>query len=194
MPGLGSPRVINTDRFAGPDRDPGRPGNCSIHRAISLLNWRLDAAFANEEHGSTGDCRQQCPICLIASTTAQRLCVQNVTHELVLLWEILDGQRPASVRAEIVYPDRHREARAESDPGGTDVADERRLTGGRRIRSAAGAAREVGDLRSNGLRVRGAKIDCLRRHGLTADAQKWGGTKNDEHGIQRPLGPANTCW
>lgn len=46
---------------------------------------------------------------LIASARAQRLCIQNVTHELVLSWEILNGQRPASVHAELAYPDGHLE-------------------------------------------------------------------------------------
>jgi hypothetical protein len=45
----------------------------------------------------------------MASARAQRLCIQNVTHELVLSWEILNGQRPAGVHAELAYPDGHLE-------------------------------------------------------------------------------------
>jgi len=42
-----------------------------------------------------------------ASRAPRVVCVQNVTHELGLSWELLDGQRPASVHAEVAYPDRH---------------------------------------------------------------------------------------
>jgi hypothetical protein len=32
--------------------------------------------------------------------------VQSFTHELILSWQISDGQRPASARVEITRPDR----------------------------------------------------------------------------------------
>ena len=36
--------------------------------------------------------------------------MQNLTHELVLSWEIVEGQRPVDVHAEITFPDRHRDS------------------------------------------------------------------------------------
>lgn len=41
------------------------------------------------------------------STDVKQICVQSFTHELTVSWEVTDGQRPVSVRAEIIYPDKH---------------------------------------------------------------------------------------
>jgi hypothetical protein len=85
-------------------------GKHSAERRITLKASEAMNAVANYEEAQSIPDKGAKPIRLIASATAQRLCVQNVTHELVLSWEILDGHRPASVHAEIAYPDRHREA------------------------------------------------------------------------------------
>jgi hypothetical protein len=85
-------------------------GKRSAERRVMLKASEAVNAVANYEEAQSIPNKGAKPIRLIASATAQRLCVQNVTHELVLSWEILDGQRPASVHAEIVYPDGHREA------------------------------------------------------------------------------------
>jgi hypothetical protein len=85
-------------------------GKRSAERRITLKASEAVSAVANYDEAQSIPDKGAKPIRLTASTTAQRLCVQNVTHELVLSWEILDGQRPASVHAEIAYPDRHREA------------------------------------------------------------------------------------
>ena len=47
------------------------------------------------------------PLHAAVSASAQQVCVQSFTHELVLSWEISDGQPPVAVRAEITYPDQH---------------------------------------------------------------------------------------
>ena len=45
------------------------------------------------------------PLHVIVSAIAQRICVQSLTHEVELSWDIVDGQQPASVRVQITYPD-----------------------------------------------------------------------------------------
>jgi hypothetical protein len=82
-------------------------GKRSSERQIALKASEAVKAVANYEKAQSIPDKGAKPLRLSASATARRLCVQNVTHELVLSWEILDGQRPATVRAEIVYPDRH---------------------------------------------------------------------------------------
>ncbi len=46
------------------------------------------------------------PFRLTASAAARAVCVQSLTHEVVVTWQILGGQRPAKVRLEITTPDR----------------------------------------------------------------------------------------
>jgi hypothetical protein len=85
-------------------------GKRSAERRITLKAGETVSAVANyDEVRSIADDDAK-PIRLAVAATAQRVCVQNVTHELVLSWEVLDGQRPADVHAEVAYPDRHREA------------------------------------------------------------------------------------
>jgi hypothetical protein len=47
------------------------------------------------------------PVNVSVSASAKQLCIQNFTHELTISWEVTDGQRPITVRAEITYPDKH---------------------------------------------------------------------------------------
>ena len=82
-------------------------GKRSAERRITLNASDAVDAVANYEQLRLVPDKAAKPIRLVESATAQRVCLQNVTHELVLSWEILDGQRPASVHAEIAYPDRH---------------------------------------------------------------------------------------
>jgi hypothetical protein len=108
---LEAPAEVKTEdallRFAGWVL-PG--GKRSAERRITLKAGETVSAVANyDEVRSIADDDAK-PIRLAVAATAQRVCVQNVTHELVLSWEVLDGQRPADVHAEVAYPDRHREA------------------------------------------------------------------------------------
>jgi len=84
-------------------------GKRAAERRITLKASEAVNAVVNYDEAQPIPDKGAKPIRLIASASAKRLCVQNVTHELVLSWEILDGQRPASVHAEIAYPDRHLE-------------------------------------------------------------------------------------
>ena len=80
----------------------------SERRIVLKLSEAVDAVANYEEARSIPD-KDAKPLRVTASATARRVCVQNLTHELLLSWEIVDGQRPARMRAEIGYPDRHRE-------------------------------------------------------------------------------------
>ncbi len=80
----------------------------SERRIVLKLSEAVDAVANYEEARSIPD-KDAKPLRVTASATARRVCVQNLTHELLLSWEIVDGQRPARMRAEIGYPDRRRE-------------------------------------------------------------------------------------
>ena len=82
-------------------------GKRSPARRITLKANEAVSAVANYEETQSIPDNDVKPLRLVATARAERLCVQNVTHELVLTWEILDGQRPASVHAELAYPDGH---------------------------------------------------------------------------------------
>jgi hypothetical protein len=84
---------------------PGGKG--SSERRIALKASEAVQAVANYEEAQSIPHMAAKPIRLSASATARRVCLQNITHELALSWEILDGERPAEVRAEVAYPDRH---------------------------------------------------------------------------------------
>jgi photosystem II stability/assembly factor-like uncharacterized protein len=43
------------------------------------------------------------------STSAQQICAQGLTHELIVSWDVSDGQPPLTIQADILYPDNHAE-------------------------------------------------------------------------------------
>jgi hypothetical protein len=47
------------------------------------------------------------PLSIDASATGRDVCVQSLTHEIVVTWAIHGGQRPATARVAIQYPDGH---------------------------------------------------------------------------------------
>jgi hypothetical protein len=105
---LEAPGEVKTEesvlRFAGWAL-PG--GKRSAERRIILKASEALNAVANYSEAVSISDENAKPIRLIASARAERLCVQNVTHELVLTWEILNGQQPTNVHAELAYPDGH---------------------------------------------------------------------------------------
>ena len=84
-------------------------GKRSSERRITLKLIEAVNAVANYEGEESTSGRDVKPLRIVASAHARRVCVQNLTHELSVSWKIVDGQRPAGARAEINYPDRHRE-------------------------------------------------------------------------------------
>jgi hypothetical protein len=82
-------------------------GNGSSERRIVLKANEAADLVANYKEAQSIPDRDAEPLGVTATATARQTCVQNVTHELVLSWEVLHGQRPASVSAEIAYPDHH---------------------------------------------------------------------------------------
>ena len=105
---LDAPGEVKTEdsvlRFVGwalPD------GKRSADRRIRLKASDAVKAVANYTKAQSIPDKDAKPIRLISSATARRLCVQNVTHELVLSWDIQNGQRPARVHAVLAYPDGH---------------------------------------------------------------------------------------
>jgi hypothetical protein len=105
---LEAPTEVKTEdavlRFVGwalPD------GKRSSERRIILKASEAVNVVANYQEAQSIPDKDAKPLRVTSAATARQVCVQNVTHELVLSWEVLDGQRPASVRAEVAYPDRH---------------------------------------------------------------------------------------
>lgn len=105
---LEAPQEIRTEdavlRFVG-WAIPGR--RSENQRKISLKVDEATRAIAYyEEEKSIPDPKAK-PLRVAVSTSAREVCVQSFTHELMLSWEISDGQRPVTVRAEITHPDQH---------------------------------------------------------------------------------------
>jgi hypothetical protein len=84
-------------------------GRRSSERRIALKMSEALSAVATYKKERSIPNKEAKPLRVVASASARRVCVQNFTHELSVSWEIVDGQRPALARAEIDYPDRHRE-------------------------------------------------------------------------------------
>ena len=84
---------------------PGGKGS-SERRVVVKASEPVNVVANYQEAQSISD-KDAKPLRLTTEATARVVCVQNVTHELILSWELLDGQRPASVHAEVAYPDRH---------------------------------------------------------------------------------------
>jgi hypothetical protein len=82
-------------------------GKSSSERKIKLQMSEAVGAVAHYSETRSIPDPEAKALRLTASANVRRLCVQNLTHELVLSWEITEGQRPAEVRAEVHYPDRH---------------------------------------------------------------------------------------
>jgi hypothetical protein len=82
-------------------------GKRSSERVITLKASDAVNVVANYQEIQSIPDNDAKPLRLTTAAAARQVCVQNVTHELVLTWEVLDGQRPASVLAEVAYPDRH---------------------------------------------------------------------------------------
>jgi hypothetical protein len=105
-----APEEVKTDemvlRFVGwalPD------GKRSSERRIALKPSDAVNVVANYQEMQSIPDKDAKPLRVNTTATARQVCVQNVTHELVLSWDVLDGQRPARVRVEVSYPDRHME-------------------------------------------------------------------------------------
>jgi hypothetical protein len=86
---------------------PGGKG--SSERRIVLKPSETVDLVANYQEAQSIPDKDANPLGVTATATARQVCVQNVTHELILSWEILHAQQPASVSAEVAYPDHHAE-------------------------------------------------------------------------------------
>lgn len=47
------------------------------------------------------------PVQITIATEVRDVCQRGFTHEVTVRWDVTEGQRPVSVRAEIAYPDKH---------------------------------------------------------------------------------------
>jgi hypothetical protein len=105
---LEAPAEVKTDdavlRFVGWALPGGR--RSSEPRIVLEASEAVNVIANYQEVQSIPD-KDAKPLGVNATATARQVCLQNVTHELVLSWEVLDGQRPATVSAEVAYPDRH---------------------------------------------------------------------------------------
>lgn len=84
-------------------------GKRSSERGITLKASDAINVVANYQETQSIADKDAKPLRVTTAVTARQVCVQNVTHELLLTWEVQDGQRPASVIAEVAYPDRRAE-------------------------------------------------------------------------------------
>jgi hypothetical protein len=82
-------------------------GQSSSERRIILKLGAAAKVVANYQEVQSIPDKDAKPLRITTAATAKPVCVPKITHELVLSWEILDGQRPASVHVEVAYPDHH---------------------------------------------------------------------------------------
>ncbi len=108
---LEAPKEIRQEngllRFMGwaiPGKKPGRDSRITLKIDDAT---RAVAYYEKEKSNANPKAK---PLRVSVSTEAREVCEQGFTHELKLSWEIMDGQRPATVRAEITYPDQHTES------------------------------------------------------------------------------------
>jgi hypothetical protein len=47
------------------------------------------------------------PAQIAITTDVREVCQRGFTHEVTVRWDVTEGQRPVSIRAEITYPDNH---------------------------------------------------------------------------------------
>jgi hypothetical protein len=84
-------------------------GKNSSERRIALRMSEAVNVVAHYEEARSIPSKDAKALELASTASARLVCVQNLTHELLLSWEITEGQRPVEVRAEITFPDRHRD-------------------------------------------------------------------------------------
>lgn len=83
---------------------PGRPSE--RRTTITLKGRDAGKVIAYYEEGKSIRDPKARPLRLTAAANARRVCVQSLTHELTVTWQIQGGQRPATARLEITMPDR----------------------------------------------------------------------------------------
>jgi hypothetical protein len=84
-----------------PGKKPGRQPTITLK-----LDEAARAVAYYEKTKSITDPKAK-PVQIAIKAEARDVCQRGYSHEVTIHWSVTEGQRPVSIRAEIIYPDKH---------------------------------------------------------------------------------------